>query len=724
MLAGLVMTACFLSTANTDRPLDFRTDIVPILTKAGCNTGACHGAAIGRGGFELSLYGGDPDKDYRSIAVELRGRRVNLHDAEQSLVLLKATESMDHGGGFRLDPGSDSFRFVRRWIYEGATLESRQSASHERPRLTRFRVEPNSFVIDDPSEIIRPRAFARFNQSSTRDVTSRTVFEAEDPSALDVDPETGETKVLRRGRHLLLARYLDRVVPIEIIRPLRDQKPSRQTPHIAKQFEKKSRIDLEVDRLLETLRIPPAASCSDAAFQRRVTLDLTGRLPTVDQVMAFQRDFDPRRRVRLVDRLLDSEAFLEFWTYRFAKLLRIRSQPNDEIAIRVYHDWLRSQIDAKTPYDEIAFQLLTATGDSHQVGPAGFYRTVGNAREQAEFVSELFMANRLRCANCHNHPLDRWTQDDYHGLAAVFAKVKSGREIKPNPNGTVIHPRTGTDAIPKLPGDAFLKANDEERKRFARWLIDPSNPHFAKAIVNRLWNWMMGRGLVEPVDDMRLTNPATHPELLDALAEDFVASGFQFRHTLRTIAFSQAYARSAEQTSHVVPVQTDGRFYSRAKRVPLEPEVLADAISDVLGVAEQYGALPIGTRAVSIVDPATTSVSLDVLGRCSREASCESSGAADGGSALPRQLHWFNGGLLNGRLRSPSGRLSKLLRAGAETHEIVDSFYMAALARRPTKEEREYWETQLGSSNAAERRTLLEDFVWGLLSSHEFTTNH
>ena len=294
--------------------------------------------------------------------------------------------------------------------------------------------------------------------------------------------------------------------------------------------------------------------------------------------------------------------------------------------------------------------MILATGDSHQIGPANFYRTVDGPREQAEFMSELFMGARLRCANCHNHPLDRWTQDDYHGLAAIFAKIEGGQVVKVKPSGEVIHPATRDQAIPRIPGDRFLSADiSDGRVELANWLTESDNPYFAKAIVNRLWKRMMGRGLVEPVDDFRSTNPATHPDLLTKLADDFVAHGYDLRHTLRRIALSATYARSV----NALPRNTaDDRFYSHALRKPLEPEVLADAISDVLGVPDKYGDEPEGTRAVSLFDPNTKSDALDILGRCAREASCESSTGPIGG--LPRKLHLFNGALLNARIGAPT----------------------------------------------------------------------
>ncbi|MEM6470685.1 MAG: DUF1553 domain-containing protein, partial [Planctomycetota bacterium] len=445
-------------------------------------------------------------------------------------------------------------------------------------------------------------------------------------------------------------------------------------------------------------------------------------------------------RAAMIDKLLTSDEFTDYWTLQLAKLLRIRPQKEDGQASLVYHAWLSDQVRDDVSYQQLARDLILANGDSHQNGPANFHLTVSGPREQAEFVSELFMGSRLRCANCHNHPLDRWTQDDYHGLAAIFAQIERGRVVGDNPNGSTIHPRTLAPAVPKIPGEPLVAGTLRRagadgldradgtrgvaatigRSQLADWLTGSSNPYFAKAIVNRLWRHMMGRGLVEPVDDFRDTNPATHPELLNKLAEDFSENGYSIRHTLRLIANSTAYARSANA---IEQNKDDDRFYSHAYAKPLEPEVLADAISDVVGVAEKYGNQPDGTRAVMLVNPKTPSRSLDILGRCGREESCESPASPIGG--LPQKLHLFNGPLLNARIAVEGSRLSRLHTAGKLPMEIVKEFYLAALGRQPSDRERERWKETLASlKSTEEQRAFLEDFVWGLMTCNEFTTNH
>ena len=707
LVASSLFALASIANGGTPGGVDFDTDVIPVLTKAGCNAGSCHGAAAGRGEFRLSLYGSDPALDHRAIVRELEGRRVNPHAPDESLLLLKATESILHGGGVRFDTEDPGARILKDWITAGAPRLQRRHLEH-------FQVVPDRSVVSDVGASVELQCSAVFDDATERDVTEWTVFTAEDPASVKVDPQTGMAHVLRRGRHVVIARYLDRVVPVVLLVPLSDEPVDFQAER-AENF-----IDTHVLETLATLRIPTSPQADDASFLRRMTLDLTGRLPTPQQVRAFLGNTAPKKRQDLIDTLLASAEFTDYWTYQLAKLLRIRSQPGDSQGALTYHTWLREQIAAGLPYDRLASQILISEGDTHLVGPANFYRTTGGPREQAEFVSELLMGCRLRCANCHNHPLDRWTQDDYHGLAAVFARVQRGRVIQESPRGEVMHPRSGEAAVPRIPGDSFLERDDDGRAALADWLTDQDNPYFAKAIVNRLWKALMGRGLVEPADDLRATNPATHPALLDALASDFVSHGFSLRHTLRLIANSAAYARSAQSSEGN---RADGRFYSHALVRPLEPEVLADALSDVTGVATQYGEEPAATRAVTLFDTNIPAEELDILGRCSREESCETQSESVGG--LPRTLHLFNGPLINRRISEPKSRVATMVAQGLPPREIIEEFYLRALSRPPAPAEWQFWDEQLaGVSDPAEQAELLEDFVWSLCTCREFVTNH
>ncbi|MHC4830016.1 MAG: DUF1553 domain-containing protein [Planctomycetota bacterium] len=700
--------------SRTVEPVDFVNDLIPVFTRSGCNAGGCHGAAIGRGGFKLSLLGGTPRRDYESIVHELSGRRVNLARPEESLVYLKPTANLRHGGKLVLDQDGAGAELLLRWIEEGARFTQRRA-------LARVEVTPRSHAAEQPGATVPLRATAHYADGTRRDVTRWTVFEAEDPSAVQLDADRSTARVLRRGRHVVIARYLGKVVPMELVVPLK-------TAEVDLSDEPRHNfIDEEVLATLARLRVPVSEAAGDAAFLRRLTLDLTGRLPSARRVRTFSKERDENKRARLVDELLGSEGFVEHFTLQLGRLLRLRSQIEKNTltirpgAVRRYHNWIKDQVRKGIGYDRFARALLEADGDSREVGPANFYRTAEDPLLQAEFVTELFMGSRMRCANCHNHPLDKWTQDDYHGLVAIFAKISRAEVVEVDPIGKALHPVTGRPASLRIPGVRDLPADVQDgRKALADWLTDKDNPYFAKAIVNRLWRSMMGRGLVSPVDDFRDTNPATHPALLERLAADFVAHGFDVRHTLRRIAMSAAYARSADARRDNA---ADDRYYSHALRRRLSPEVLADAISDVLGVADVYGAEPEGTRAVNLPDASIGSPALDVLGRCGRKASCESAGASTG--ELPRKLHLFNGALLNRRLGVKGSRLDRMIRAGIAPGAIVTEFYVTALGRLPTSEEAEFWRRQgLGGGAAEPRRELLEDFVWSLLTCNEFQTNH
>ena len=696
------------ATAHAESEIDFDTEIVPILTKAGCNSGACHGSAAGRGEFHLSLFGSDAQFDYNSIVHELRGRRVNKVHVDQSLILLKPTEVILHGGGTRLEYEGTEATLMQRWIEQGAMRLQRR-------KLENFEIRIGQRVLNaDPYETTLT-AIAEFSDGQSIDATSLTVFTPEDPASIKIDNDRNVVSALRPGRHVLIARYLDRVLPVIVIRPYQSGEVASPQTSIVQNV-----IDEHVNSMLMTLGIPHSPMTDDAAFVRRATLDFIGRLPTREEIRQFHLDQNANKREQLIDRLLASRDFVDYWTYQFAQQLRIRSQPKETVGARAYHQWLREQINVATPYNEIAASLLLAEGDSHEHGPANFYRTVGGPREQAEFVSELLLGSRLRCANCHDHPLDHWRQDDYHGLAAIFAKVQPGRIVRINQSAEVVHPKTGEAAIPRIPGTRYLYDDEETRLKFSNWVTSRENPYFAKTIVNRLWKELMGRGFVEPTDDLRATNPPTHPELLNVLADFFADNDYRIRPLLRLIGTSAAYARSAQT---VPGNQNDDQFYSHAIVRPLKPEVLADALADVTGVSSSYGDEPVGTRAVTLFDPQITSEELDILGRCSRVESCEDASTTVGG--LPRMLHQFNGQLLNRRLAREESHLQQMISTGKTPIEMINEFYLLAYSRQPKKEELQFWQNELNrTTNQNETQAIIEDFLWSLCTSQEFTTNH
>ena len=691
--------------AEPTRPVDFDSEVVPVLTKAGCNAGSCHGAAAGRGGFHLSLFGSDAAADREAIVEELEGRRVNFTRPNESLVLTKPTGILKHGGGERLDIDGEGARRLRDWITAGA------NRSPKPRRLTSFEIQPGNTIVKQIGAEVALVATARFDAGPAENVTAWTVFTSTDTSAVEVTGR-GKATIRRRGQHVVIARFLDRVVPIRLTLPFSDT-----AIDLAKE-PRASFIDDEVLKTLEVLRIPVSPRADDAAFLRRIRLDLTGRLPTPEEVALFLKDSSNEKRTKRIDALLTSDEFVDYWTFKLANLVRNRPQPAEVEGMRAFHGWLRDSLKHSTPFDKLARDALTAVGDSHIDGAAYFPRLSGDARGQAEHVSEVFLGVRLQCANCHNHPLDRWSQDDYHGLAAIFAKLERGRIVKVGTRGAITNPRTGDPAVPRIPGTKYLDTGSDGREAFAAWLTAKDNPFFARAIVNRLWKAMFGTGLVEPVDDLRETNPATHPELLERLAADFVKHGYSIRHTLRLIAGSHAYGRSGD---NLPTNKDDERFYSHANRRPLEAAVLADSLADVTGVTDKFGEEPVGTRAISLINPLTPSRTLDVLGRCSRQVSCESATTSGG---VPAMLHRLNGELINRKIELKEGRLHRLISAGKSTEEILAEFYIRALGRSLTDAELQYWKRQTEKVKNEDRTAFLEDAVWGILNSREFWSNH
>ncbi len=692
---------CLLLFVADPRPaVHFDTEIVPLITKAGCNAGACHGAAAGRGGFHLSLLGSDPSADYEAIVEELEGRRINLARPDLSLVFAKPLGQLDHGGDVVFEEGSLSAKRLLTWIEAGAPRGARR-------KLTSFEVEPRRIHCEELPATVPIKVTATFDNGPKEDVTEWTVLNSSDPAAIQVDDQH-RVHVTRRGQHIVIARFLDRVVPVQFNVPLSDAKIELTAEPRA------GFIDEHVLQLLSELRVPVSPPATDASWLRRVSLDLAGRLPDPSDIESFLADTATDKRSQMVDRLMSSDGFADYWTLRFAKLLRMHSLPNDKEGFKAYSDWLREKIVEDARFDEMARQLLTATGDSHFVGPANFGRMVGDARGHAELVGEFFLGMRLGCANCHNHPLDRWTQDDYHGLAAVFAKIDRSRHVELTARGDVTNLRNNEPAVPRIPGAHYLIEKGDHREAVFKWIISSDQHLFARATVNRLWKAMFGRGLVEPTDDLRETNPATHPELLARLAEDFVLNGYRIRPTLKQIALSHTYARSAVTAAGN---EHDDRFYSHAYRRALEPEVLVDAIADVTGVANHFEGQSI-PRAVQLVDPIVSVPDLDVLGRCNRAVGCEENVAGHVG--LPGLLHLLNGGLINRKLTSEHGRLRQMVESGKSDEAIVVEFYLRGLGRRPSNEELNRWQARLTTDDAAERNRKLEDLVWSMLNSQPF----
>ncbi len=699
-------TFCLLlsQVATGDQGIDFDTEIMPVFSVAGCNAAACHGAAKGQAGFQLSLFGGDPSHDYQSIVRELEGRRINLFDSEQSLLLLKATEEVAHGGGQRFPSDSESADVLRKWVDQGALAGNPDSWSI-------CRIDPTAVTLQRPGKLPHFYVTAQFADGTTRDVSSWAVYWTSDDSALPRGAE-GDYQLARPGRYWLFVRYLSRIARVPVSAPVGEH------PVEVHRLMRRNWIDDCVNATLTELRLTPSPLADDATFVRRIYLDLTGRLPSPDQSETFVRSVSPKKRQELIDCLLRSDAFVDYWTYRLGQWLRFHLPAGDRTAAEALYAWLRQQVADNRGWDQIAQELLLAEGDSQTYGPAAFHRLANDPRQEAEFVSEVMLGVRLRCANCHNHPLDRWTQDDYHGLAQVFACVQRGPVVSRSASGFVVHPRTGEAAQARIPGGPDLVDATEPLRDVTQWITSPENPYFAQAMVGRLWRTLMGRGLIDPVDDTRATNPASDPELLTALTEDFVKGEFQLRRTIRAICDSAAYQRSSVPLAHDPAGE---QFFAHALRRPLSAEVLADAITDVTGVGDHED---VSLRTISLIEPGSAAETLRVLGRCDFTAGClpETSTRPMG---IATRLELINGSLLNARIESSNGIVRRLIEQQLDDEDIVRTLYLLALSRKPTTDELRDWCHELGmAGDSSDRRQRIEDFVWSLLNCQDFITNH
>jgi hypothetical protein len=687
-----------LLAAAPQDPVDFDTEVLPVLAKAGCNAGACHGAAAGRGGFKLSLFGGDPAADHRAIVRDLEGRRVNLAHPERSLIVLKPTWQLDHEGGQRFDADSPQAELLTGWIAAGAPRKPTR-------QLMNLIVEPANPALTSLPGKLSLAVTAQFDDGTSRRATHLAIFTPADPASTRVNDE-GQVEVLRPGRHAIVVRFLTHVKAIQIT-----------AAHPAKPLDlatlpRNNWIDDEINATLAALRLPPASRADDAALLRRITLDLTGKLPAPERIRKYLADPDREKFEREVDRLLLSKEFAAYWSFKLAHWLRLESTGGGDKSSRwVYYQWLHGKVAAGRPLRELAAELLTAEGDSHALGPPNFHRAAGDARGQAEHVAETLLAVRLRCANCHNHPLDRWTQDDYHGLAAIFARLDRGQVVRLRSSGEVIHPATGEAALPRIPGDRFLDRQSDGRQALAEWLAGEGQPYFARAWINRIWESLLGRGLVHPADDLRDTNPASHPELLARLTEEFSASGGDLRAAVRLIAMSAAYQRSSA-TPQGNP--RDDRYYSLALHRSLPREVLLDALGDTTGI-------PFSLESWSKETSPLRAIEAIALG-CEPVADCgrftDSAALLD---ELSAQADWLNGPLVNARLAEPGNAFTKLASSDASVREVVEQYYLRTLSRLPTAKESEHWERELSGPDRVHQ---CEDLAWSLLSCPEFVMNH
>jgi Protein of unknown function (DUF1549)/Protein of unknown function (DUF1553) len=701
--------------ARVTPPTRFLTDVLPMMTKNGCNQGACHGGASGQGGFKLSLRGFDPAADYDQIAKEKLGRRITRADPGASLLLKKATAAVPHGGGQRFRKESEEYRILARWIGQGAP------AIEPKLAVTDVTVYPAERVIAKPGLPQQLQVTAHYSDGTTRDVTPWARFSSNDDAVVSVDGVTGLAKAQQGGEAAVMVSYSGFVKVARLIVPVQEKAPLDYT-----RLPRANFIDDLVLAKLEQLRIAPSRTATDAEFLRRVYLDVIGALPTPEEARQFLADRGSDKRAKLIDALLERPEFGDYRALKLSDLLRVNSQYLSQEGADTFYRWIRNRTHANVPYDALVRELLTARGSGFHVGPANYYRINDDEDKIAEATSQTFLGVRLNCAKCHNHPFEKWQQKDYYSLAAFFARVgrKGGPEFGENqviirPTGETKHPKTGEVLTPKFLGGpvATIPPDADRRAVFAAWLTAPENLQFAQVEVNRLWADLFGRGIVDPVDDFRVSNPPSNEALLNALAEKFIELKYDVKAMVRLMLNSRAYQYSSEMTPSN---ERDIRHFARAYPKRLPAEALADALDAATGKETRYGSLPMGTRAVQLPDSRINSYLLDVFGRPKREIVCACE--RDPQPNLSQMLNLLNGSDLNGRISARDGRLAKLIQANLTDGQIVTELYLATLSRFPTLREWQLTQDRVGKSK--DRKTALEDILWALLNSQEFVFNH
>ena len=705
----------------------FRNHVQSVLTKRGCNQGACHGAAAGKGGFRLSLRGYDPETDFLAITRNSRGRRIVPADPARSLLLTKPTAAVPHKGGVRIEAGGGDYRVLAEWIAAGTPAPAAGDARIERLEILPDRV---TLAAGDAQPTV---VVAHFSDGRTEDVTGRARFTAADATVCGVD-ERGVVTVLGPGEGPVFASYLSENVVCTVVVP----RPEASAP--AGEYAAAPRANL-VDELvlakLDALNLPVSPRCDDATFLRRASLDVAGRLPTPAEVRSFLADDSPDKRARLVDELLASPEYVDLWTHKWSDLLLVSGDRLRPKAVNSFYRWIRYRVSSNAGWDDFARGVVTAQGSTFENGAANFYALHQDPETMAETTSAAFLGMSIACAKCHDHPLEKWTNDQYYAFANLFGRVRGkgwggdfrngegDRTIFLADHGDLIQPRTGGPQPPTPLDGAPLDFDDprDRREVLADWLTDRDNPYFARAIVNRVWAHYMGVGIVDAVDDLRLTNPPSNEELMDGLAEYLVANDYDLKRLMRLILASEAYQRSSLPEPGA---EDDVRYYSHFLPRRMTAEVLLDAFSSATGVPTTFTRnereLPAGTRAVQLKDSAPDSYFLDTFGRAERlkTCSCERTEMP----SMKQVLHVMNGGTLNEKLAADSGRVPAALQSGGSDREVVEEAYLATLSRFPTAEEAAAVGALLADAAGDRRRVVLEDLYWGLMSSREFLFQH
>jgi hypothetical protein len=712
---------------DADAPINFTNQIVPIFTKLGCNAGGCHGKASGQNGFKLSLLGFEPEVDYTALVKEDRGRRLFPEAPEASLLLRKATGRLPHGGGKRMEFGSDEYRLVRRWIASGMPLGQPSD-----PVVTRVSVFPEHRILSRHSRQ-QFAVYAHYSDGSVQDITRRAQYESNDTEIATVDSGGLVETHAMSGEAAIMARYQGHVATFRATVPL-------GAPIPAYQFSYQTLVDQATHRKWQELGLVPSELCTDHQFIRRASLDITGTLPTPAQVQAFAADKNPQKRANLIDALLETPEYTYFFANKWADILRVKrhGMPDRAFGTFAFHHWIQQAVARDMPFDEFARAILTASGDQFSDPPTVWYKELQEPQQFVDDTAQVFLGLRLACAQCHHHPYEKWSQDDYWGLAAFFGRVGRKQVNVPGglqnqqvllpviytlSSGGVTNKRTGQAApIKPLDGSPVeVPPEEDPRQKLADWLVDAKNPFFARAVANRYWAHFFGRGIVDPLDDMRVTNPPSNPELLDALAKDFVAHRYSLKHLIATICKSRTYQLSAvpnEWNQH--DKQTYARYYPRR----LGAEVLFDAVCQVTDSPSGFGGLPADQhaprRAIMLPDESFGTYFLEVFGRPQRMSACECERVNE--ANLAQALHLLNSDEVQAKLSRGGGRADKLAQDKRPDAAKVEELFLWAFAHRPSAEQLKAALQDVGK-NAQNKKAAYENILWALLNTKEFVFN-
>jgi len=696
---------------------NFRNNVIPVMTKVGCNQGACHGALAGKNGFKLTLRGYDPEVDYDTLTRQAVGRRVSLADPAASLMLLKPTFTIPHGGGKRFGVDSLEYRILSEWIAEGAP-----APRNDDPEITGLEVFPAAATLSTGAEqqlVVR----AKYANGRVEDVTHWVKYSSSNEGVATVD-DNGRVKMNGPGEAAVTLWYSSRVLYSRLTVPY----PNQIAADAYSKFARRNYIDDLVLDKLKKLNIAPSAQCDDSTFIRRAFLDAAGILPSAEEVENFLADKSPNKRAVLIDKLIGRAEFVDYWAYKWSDLLLVSSKRIGSTAMWTFYDWVRDSVKQNKPWDQFAREIFTESGSSRENGALNYYVLHKDPIDLAETSTEAFLGQRITCARCHNHPLEKWTQTQYYEMVNLFTRVgiKNGNEPGDNvifakTAGDIMHPRL-LRPLPPTPLDGKslpLDAPIDRRIVFANWLTAPQNPYFARSLVNRVWANFMGRGIINPVDDIRATNPASNEELIAALTKDFVDHHYDVDYLIRTIMNSGVYQLSSESNASN---QNDNVFFSKyiIKRLPAE--VILDAYSQVTGVPTPYSGYPAGTRALQLPDTQVKSQFLTIFGRPPREVCDAAERSYD--PTIAQALNVINGDTLNKKLSAPDGYVALFLKLGLSDSKILDHIYLTSFSRYPSESEKGTLLAALAEARKPSRQQALEDMMWAVLTSKEFLFNH